>query len=92
MSAKQKQGMAALEEYLQERYVEYYDEADKYNSKVDLLVAKVPKLFFKNGVKNYFVYDGKVYYLINKEALPDELKSRSCWRRFKRYSRSKKFI
>ncbi len=75
MEAKQKQGMAALEEYLQEKYVEYYEESEKYSTKIDLLVAKVPNLFFKNGIRNYFVYDGKVYYLINKEKLPDEIKS-----------------
>ena len=47
MEAKQKQGMAALEEYLQEKYVEYYEESEKYSTKIDLLVAKVPNLFLK---------------------------------------------
>ena len=82
MTAKQKQGMVALEEYIQEKYVKYYDEAEKYNNKIDLLIDKVPNLFFKNGAKKYFVYDGKVYYLINKEGLPEEIKSRTCWWRY----------
>ncbi|MBR2289348.1 MAG: hypothetical protein IJ867_01680 [Clostridia bacterium] len=73
-NAKIESGMAALEEWLQEKYVEYYDEVDNYASKVDLLNAKIPNLLFQNGIKNYFVYENKVYYLINKAALPEEIR------------------
>ena len=79
-----KTGIAALEEWLQEQYIEYYEDSEKYNSKVDLLIAKVPNLFFKNGSKNYFVYDGKVYYLLNKSKLPEEIKARFNRRRYRR--------
>ena len=73
MNAKQKNGMAALEEWLQEKYVEFYDEAVNYN-KPELLANKINNLFFKEGSKNYIINEGKIYYLINKSALPEEIR------------------
>jgi hypothetical protein len=67
-------GIAALEEYLQQKYVEYYDEADNYNCKPELLNAKISNLLLKDGTRDYIVNDGKIYYLINKESLPSEIK------------------
>ena len=73
-NANMKSGMAALEEYLQEKYLEFYEDQEKYVSKIDLLSAKMPNLLFKNGSKNYFLYDKKVYYVINKASLPEEVR------------------
>ena len=69
------QGIATLEEYLQSEYVKYYDEAEDYPSKIDLLINKNTSLCFKNGTKSYTIYDGKMYYLINKQALPEEIRN-----------------
>ncbi len=73
------QGIAALEEYLQTEYVKYYDEADDYTNKIELLSSKMPNLCLKDGTKNYITYNGgdgpKQYYLVNKQSLPDDVKS-----------------
>ena len=69
------QGIATLEEYLQSEYVKHYDEADNYTSKVELLVNKISNLCLKDGTKNYITYDGKMYYLLNKQALPEEIRN-----------------
>ena len=69
------QGIATLEEYLQSEYVKYYDEADNYTNKVELLVNKISNLCLKDGTKNYITYDGKMYYLLNKQALPEEIRN-----------------
>ena len=69
------QSIAALEEYLQTEYVKYYDETENYTSKIELLSSKIGNLCLKDGTKNYITYDGKMYYLINKQALPDEVKN-----------------
>ena len=68
------QGIATLEEYLQSEYVKYYDEADEYTNKVELLVNKISNLCLKDGTKNYIIYNGKMYYLLNKQALPEEIR------------------
>ena len=68
------QSIAALEEYLQTEYVKYYDETENYTSKIELLSSKIGNLCLKDGTKNYITYDGKMYYLINKQALPDDVK------------------
>ena len=74
--AKVLNGMATLEEWLQEEYVKYYDEAEDYYSKQDLLASKMDGLFLKSGSSNYVFYDGKAYYLLNKNSsyLPKEIK------------------
>ena len=69
------QGIAALEEYLQTEYIKYYDDANEYSSKLDLLIDKNSNLCLKNGIRNYTIYDGKMYYLINKQALPEEIRN-----------------
>ena len=69
------QSIAALEEYLQTEYVKYYDETGNYTSKIELLSSKLGNLCLKDGTKNYITYDGKMYYLINKQALPDDVKN-----------------
>ena len=69
------QSIAALEEYLQTEYVKYYDETEGYTSKIELLSSKLNNLCLKDGTKNYIIYDGKMYYLINKQALPDDIKN-----------------
>ena len=69
------QSISALEEYLQTEYVKYYDETENYTSKIELLSSKLGNLCLKDGTKNYITYDGKMYYLINKQALPDDVKN-----------------
>ena len=69
------QGIAALEEYLQTEYVKYYDEADDYTNKIEMLSSKMTNLCLKDGTKNYITYDGKMYYLVNKQSLPDDIKN-----------------
>ena len=73
MSAKQKQGMAALEEWLQQKYVEFYDESENYTNKPELLSDKIENLFFKDRNRSYITNEGKMYYLINKSSLPKEI-------------------
>ena len=69
------QSIVALEEYLQTEYVKYYDETENYTSKIELLSSKLGNLCLKDGTKNYITYDGKMYYLINKQELPDDVKN-----------------
>ena len=73
-NANIKSGMAALEEFLQEKYVEYYNESENYMNKQELLAAKIPNLFFRDGTKNYITANGKMYYVIDKRQLPKEIK------------------
>ena len=80
MSAKQKAGMATLEEFLQEKYVENFEENDKYNSKLDLLISKAEtkKYFQRASNSEYYFLDTnsyKEYYFIEKSALPNEIKN-----------------
>ena len=76
MSTKQKNGMAALEEFLQERYVEGYEEFDSDKLKVENMQVKYPQYFYipKNeniGGLNYIVdSSGNSLYLIKKSGLP----------------------
>ena len=73
------QSIATLEEYLQTEYVKYYDETENYTSKQELLGDKISNLFQRNGVNKYFTIseEDKLinHYLINKEALPTEIKN-----------------
>ena len=73
MDAKYKTGMAALEEWLQEQYVEYFEDADDYKNKPELLAGKIEDLLLKDGTRNYIIYEDKMYYLINKSVLPKEI-------------------
>ena len=75
MVAKQKQGMAALEEWLQQKYVEYFDDSDQYVNKVELLSSKLTDLLLTNSSsRKYIIYNGKTHYLLNKKFLPNEIK------------------
>ena len=73
------QSVAVLEEYLQTEYVKYYDETENYTSKQELLGDKISNLFQRNGVNKYFTIseEDKLinHYLINKEALPAEIRN-----------------
>ena len=55
--------------------MKYYDETENYTSKIELLSSKLGNLCLKDGTKNYITYDGEMYYLINKQALPDDVKN-----------------
>ena len=74
--------MAALEEFLQERYVENYDNLDVDNNKVEELmkINEYSRFFYipSNegiGTLKYVVdSDGHALYLINKSGLPDEIR------------------
>lgn len=68
------QSIAALEEYMQTEYVKYYDDTNEFTNKVELLANKNSNLFLKDGSKNYITYNGKIYYLVNKSVLPDDVK------------------
>ena len=80
MSAKQKQGMAALEEFLQEKYVEHYDKLSDDKNKIAELSNIYPEYFYDPrtdgfGNVNYVAdSDGHALYLINKSELPKEIK------------------
>ena len=79
-NANVKSGIAALEEFLQEKYVENYATAEEsFSNKLDYLIndTDVSQKYFqraKNG-KFYFVdaSTGYSYYFINKSALPKEI-------------------
>lgn len=73
-TANIKSGMAALEEWLQEKYVEYYDEANNYAKKPLLLNDKINNLLLTDGGRPYIMNGGKVYYLLNKSSLPKEVR------------------
>ena len=68
-----KRGMAQLEEFLQNTYVEHYAKAKNFSSKPELLNDVIDGLLLKDGTRNYIINDGKVYYLINKSSLPEEI-------------------
>ena len=68
------QSIAALEEYMQTEYVKYYDDTNEFTNKVELLANKNSNLFLKDGSKNYITFNGKIYYLVNKSVLPDDVK------------------
>ena len=46
--ANMKNGMAVLEEWLQQKYVEYYDDSANYANKALLLYGKMPSLLLKD--------------------------------------------
>ncbi len=83
MDAKQKQGMAILEEFLQEKYVEYYETASKNENKIEgfINIKEVAKYFYcpvDEGIGNlrYIVdSDYHVLYLIKKSGLPEEIRN-----------------
>ena len=79
MSAKQKNGIAALEEFLQEKYVEKFEDFEEDDNRIANFVNAYPEYFYvpKNegfGVLDYIEYEGKAFYLIEKKNLPEEIR------------------
>ena len=76
MNAKTKNGIAILEEFLQEKYVELYDDIKDEDNKVLSLInnSSTSKYFYKPdvGALQYIVdSEGHALYLINKDNLPN---------------------
>ncbi len=74
-----KNGMAILEEFLQEKYVELYDDVKDDDNKVLALInnSTTSNYFYKPdmGALQYIVdSEGHALYLINKDGLPKEIK------------------
>ena len=75
-NAKLKSGMSVLEEYLQQKFVEYYDDTENYTNKVELLNDKIPELLLTNSsTRKYIIYNGQAYYLLNKKCLPSDIQN-----------------
>jgi len=79
MDAKMKSGIAVFEEWLQQKYVENYDSAT--DDDIGNEVAFLNRIFnytllLKDGSRDYIIYGGKVYYLLNKNCsyIPKEIK------------------
>ena len=69
------QSIAVLEEYLNNYYIEHYEEMqDENNSKVILLKALQPNWFFSTSLGYVPDSDGNALYLINKQGLPEDIK------------------
>jgi len=66
-------GIAQLEEYLQNVYVENYALAKNYATKPELINAVIPNFLLPDGTRSYIINGGKKYYLINKSSLPQDL-------------------
>ena len=70
--------MAVLEEWLQEKYVENYEEASNYDTALDYMInSKYKKFFQKSSTNEYYFLDSetyKGYYFIEKSNLPDKIK------------------
>ena len=72
--------MVALEEFLQEKYVENYEKFETDELKINVLEQEYPQYFYipRNenvGNLNYIVdSDGNALYPIKKSGLPDEIK------------------
>ena len=70
------QSIATLEDFLNSYYVEHYDVMQDSESKVQALKNLEPDWFFGGAPLGYIVdSDGHVNFFINKEGLPDDIKS-----------------
>lgn len=70
------QSIATLEEFLNSYYVEHYDVMQDSESKVQALKNLEPDWFFGGAPLGYIVdSDGHVNFFINKDGLPDDIKS-----------------
>ncbi len=79
MDARVKNGMAMLEEWLQEEYVENYDsvtDSDNGNEIEFLNRVFNYELLLKDGSRDYIISDGKIYYLLDKSCsyIPKDIK------------------
>ena len=75
------QSIAALEEYLQDKYIQNYEKIDENETKVVNLENIYPEYFYipaNNGygrLRYVINEEGKALYLIQKSELPNEIKS-----------------
>lgn len=70
------QSIATLEDFLNSYYVEHYDVMQDSESKVQALKNLEPDWFFGGAPLGYIVdSDGYVNFFINKDGLPDDIKS-----------------
>lgn len=72
-------GMAALEEWLQEKYVDFYDNVTKSDegNEVTFLNRMFDfNLLLKDGSRDYIINEGKIYYLLDKSCsyIPEEIR------------------
>jgi type II secretory pathway pseudopilin PulG len=74
-SATYAQSVAALEEYLNQYYVQYYEELNTQENKVIGLKQLRPGWFFQTNLGYIADSDGNALYLIKKSGLPDEIKN-----------------
>ena len=70
------QSVAVLEEFLNNYYVEHYEEMSNTEYKVQTLKSLEPDWFFSGAPLGYIVdSDGDIHFFINKDGLPDEIRS-----------------
>ena len=72
------QSVAVLEEFLQQEYLKYYENIEKYDNKLDGLINEAnTKQYFQRAQNSaYYFLDPstyKEYYFIEKSALPEEI-------------------
>ena len=76
-NTKYTQSVATIQEYLNQFYIEYYDELQNTENKAEALAnySKSSNWFFKTA--NGYIVDknGKAHYFLKTENLPDEVKS-----------------
>lgn len=78
-NAKLEVGMSALEEYLQQFYIENYDEFQAKDNKALVLknYSNSWNWFYQGAPLGYIVdSDGNSHYFINKDGLPNEIKNK----------------
>ena len=68
-----------LEEFLQEKYVERYEDFEENNNRIVNFVDAYPQYFYIPrdkgfGTLDYIEYNGKALYLIEKKSLPEEIR------------------
>ena len=65
---------AELEEYLNQYYVQHYEEIDAISTNKVIGLKKLQNKWFYQTALGYVLNNGKALYLINKDGLPDEVK------------------
>ena len=71
------QSVAVLEEFFQQKYVDLYLDNNSKFTKLDIVRKNYSDWFYKptkTGL-SYILLDGNIYYLIEKENLPSEIKN-----------------
>ena len=74
------QSVAVLEEFMQQQYINKYEDIEQYDNKLDGFISdnELRKYFQKSITDSYYFIDSdnyKEYYFIEKSALPDEIKN-----------------